>query len=1443
MSDLPRAWLAAVIARDQRVGLGVLVRPNLLVTCAHVVASALGLREDHPEKPQDPIEIQVLATRTRCTARPLLWHPIDPEFAMEFQDICLLELETAIAIEATWDDLTSQAPRRGHKVAAFGYYGGMPPGGYSAEYVLKGAVDGLWWQLAPAASATSSLIDRGFSGSLAWDVDEDGPVGIVVARAGPHAYVIPSTVLRAACAMRRGAEFRRANFFMGLPLPLPRDVFLSYNGQDRPQADELARKLQERGLHVWFDQWELEPGRPWQEALECAIRTVRAVAVLFGEHGMGPWETREMRAAIAEAVRRGVPVIPVLLPGASERPELPLFLEQFTWLDLRGGLVDASIERLVSVVRAQRVEVAPEAAPPAPGLFRLWSVPPLPREHQPRPELEDLKRALLSPQTDPLAITRAVPHNFALQGMGGVGKSVLAAALARDPDVRRAFPDGVFWITLGQSPQAALVTLQSQLIEALAGKTTTITSLDEGKRALASLLRERACLLVLDDVWDAADADAFIVPADRSRTLLTTRREDIIRALGAERFELGELVSADARELLARYARLATDRLPPEADDIVRECGELPLALAMAGSMLRGRPADRWARVRQLLRTADLERLKREFPGYPYPTLMVAIDVSVEDLPADVRERYLDLAVFPEDAPIPESVLQTYWTPLGLDRFAVQDVVDTLLDRSLARRDTQGRIVLHDLQRDFVRRRAKDVKALHQRLLDAYRRLAPDGFHQVPNDGYVFGHLAGHIVAAEGPAALRALLFDDRWLTVKLAVEGSSALLADFALADLSADRPLSLLRDAVRLSAHVLHRRPQELPGQLIGRLLRVVDHDICALVNTLRANTPRPWLCPLWSGLASPGGNLLRTLDGHANSVAVVTLSPDGKIAISGSADRALRVWDVNSGELLRTLEGHADSVSAVALAADGKTVVSGSFDDTLKVWDVASGALLHTLEGHVDLVAAVALTADGKTAVSGSRDHTLKVWDVASGALLHTLEGHAGSIAAVALTADGKTAISGSGDQTLKVWDVTLGALLHTLRGHADSVAAVALTPDGKTAISGSGDHTLKVWDVTSGALLRTLRGHADSVNALALTADGKTAISGSGDHTLKVWGVTSGVLLRTLKGHADSVLSVALAADGKIAVSGSGDGALRVWDVTSQPLLRTIERHADSVNALALAEDGKILVSGSRGRTLQVWDAATGALLRTIEGSTGRIRAVALTPDGKTAVSGSGDGVLRVWDVASGALLRKLKRYVDSVDVVALTPDGKTAISGSGNGVLKVWDVTAGRLSWRLVGHDGPVVAVALTANGKTAISGSIDNTLKVWDVASGVLLRTIARCDGAFAAVALAADGKTAISGSDALKVWDVASGALLRTLEGHAGGVRAAALTADGKTAVSGSDDNTLKVWDVTSSKPLASFTTDAGLYAIALTRDGRIVACDRLGRLHLLRLERGADA
>ena len=106
---------------------------------------------------------------------------------------------------------------------------------------------------------------------------------------------------------------------------------------------QLARHLSEKGLRVWLDKDELPPGQNWQPLIENGLQNSKAVAVCFGREGEGPWQVEEMEGALRIALRENRPVIPILLPTASRKPELPMFISNRTWSDCRNGFGDDEI--------------------------------------------------------------------------------------------------------------------------------------------------------------------------------------------------------------------------------------------------------------------------------------------------------------------------------------------------------------------------------------------------------------------------------------------------------------------------------------------------------------------------------------------------------------------------------------------------------------------------------------------------------------------------------------------------------------------------------------------------------------------------------------------------------------------------------------------------------------------------------------------------------------------------------------------------------------------------------------------------------------------------------------------------------------------------------------------------------------------------------------------
>jgi WD40 repeat protein len=310
---------------------------------------------------------------------------------------------------------------------------------------------------------------------------------------------------------------------------------------------------------------------------------------------------------------------------------------------------------------------------------------------------------------------------------------------------------------------------------------------------------------------------------------------------------------------------------------------------------------------------------------------------------------------------------------------------------------------------------------------------------------------------------------------------------------------------------------------------------------------------------------GGLLERLTGHQSGVFAVAISPDGHFALSGGSDDSMILWDIDVGRKLKSFHGHKSTVSCVAfLYPSGKShrgekprtfprlALSGSWDKTVRLWDLQEAREVRCFFGHTENVRSVAFSPNGEWIVSAGSDNSIRLWQTETGKQVHCFRGHTKGVWSAAFSSDGEHILSGGWDKTLRWWDIKTGKELGCLKGHTDAVRSVALSPDDHLAASASDDGTVRLWDMTKGKELCCCREHSGWVMSVAFSHDGKRLLSGGADNTMRLWSVTNPALgsarvrqLCCFQEHGAVVNSVAFSFDRKRFLSGSLDQHIFVW----------------------------------------------------------------------------------------------------------------------------------------------------------------------------------------------------------------------------------------------------------------------------------------------------------
>ena len=257
-----------------------------------------------------------------------------------------------------------------------------------------------------------------------------------------------------------------------------------------------------------------------------------------------------------------------------------------------------------------------------------------------------------------------------VRGWPGVGKTTFVAALANDPEVASAFPDGVLWASLGEQPNTFSALCTWALALGVGGPGSTV---EEVRERLRATLHDRRCLLLVDDVWETGAGLALRVGGPHCVTVYTTRFPAVARELGVQSDEvqvLGQLDEPGALKLLTNLAPNVVEQSPDASRQLVNALEGLPLAIRVAGRLLEAELRMGWG-ITDLVEeitegAALLDAMAPEDRFDPatqtIPTVSMLLQRSTDRLDDQTRERFAYLGVFaPKPATFDLAAMQSVW--------------------------------------------------------------------------------------------------------------------------------------------------------------------------------------------------------------------------------------------------------------------------------------------------------------------------------------------------------------------------------------------------------------------------------------------------------------------------------------------------------------------------------------------------------------------------------------------------------------------------------------------------------------------------------------------------------------------------------------------------------------------------------------------------------------
>jgi WD40 repeat protein len=1226
-------------------------------------------------------------------------------------------------------------------------------------------------------------------------------------------------------------------------------LFISYARLDGARlAQRLQSSLENEGFDTWLDVQRLQGGAAWSVEIEREIDTRPVTIALLSP---GSYGSEICRAEQLRALDKGNRVIPILAVKGAERP-LCLYARQYRDFTNEANYLKR-IRELITDIHGDVTAALPEIYTRTKVTY-LTAPPRVANYIERTKEVSALRDALFAEDhRQPIALT-------ALAGMGGIGKTVLAKAVAEDVVIQRAFPDGIVWITAGQERERNFLDEMREVAKALGDDLTRYDTALACEHQYRTTIANKAALIVVDDVWSKSDIEPLLAESPRSRFLFTTRDASIGKFVGAREHSIDLLDAGQSRELLASWANISIAELPSVADDIINECGRLPLAVSVIGAILR-RPVNEapatsidvfWKDTLDLLRTADISSIEEQLPE-GQQSFYKTIEVSFRRLTPIMQDRYKVLALLLEDMRAPVPILQALW---GLSEPETRRTRNHFVDRSLAQPDDVGQgIRLHDLQLDYARAQYADNQAL-----DLIHGAILLSSHIIEDDPLQFpSQMLGRLLPIRHPVAIQQ--FTDT-LTADNQTPGVVPIRG-------------GLIPPGGPLQKTFSGR------GDYINSLSLTADGTLAL---SGHEEYDKPYTLKLWD---VSKGRLLKTYEGQSFHLSAVAISPNGTDALVAVGDtiyrlppstdiRAIIRWDLQLGQPVRVYRGHRSRINDLAVDSKWNLAVSGGEDGTLRIWKLTSGSrgklvkhpLWRTLPkgpfktfpypGPLPPVfTAVVFLPDDRHVLAASKEE-IYLLDTTTRLLTHLLDATA-EVVAMAVSQSGVLLIASGGDtggayqdptgSTIEIWDLPGKYLKHSCAGHSALITSVTVSADGRSGASSSFDNTIRIWDIVNGIETCVLRGHSTVVSCVKLSKDGIHAISAGGrpisgyehENALKIWNLHRSEIRDS--DHDGSVTSVVCIPNTQSALSGTETGTLYLWDLSNGKKLSSCGGHIGGVSKLISSRDGRYVISGGEGKKIKAWDPITLREIFVLEGHSRAIRDLAVDDSTTCLISvADGDKNARVWDFNRKRCCFELGQ--EDAYAITISPDGRHGVwrwQHDRDTIIDervgIWDLLTGELFHEL---KTPVDILRFFPDGRRLI-GYKHGMIEIWNAATWEKEQQVKweSSGGRLSPDILSVSGEgryIVAADSHSITAWDIRLNEIWRT------DLRVDYLVCGRHNSLAtASRDGTIRIWDVEGMNQRSMFTADYGITSCDLSYDGKtVVAGDMGGNIHILNLRIG---
>lgn len=1453
--------LVRILEQDREprepVGAGFLVTPHHILTCAHVVASALRVEKNMPERPTQTVYVDfpILEHYLVLQSQVIQWYPVKEHPSVgEPDDIAVLELTSTlpmlaqpVSIVTLEDEMLFDRP-----VRMCGFPRRMDGGDW-----LTGTLQGV------TASGRVQLdnesgrraVARGFSGTAVWDKQENAVTGMIVgiqARAGDtSAYMIPATTLHKAWPALE-QQSRPSNPYRGLFAFREQDerFFFGRNGW----TQSLIAAVQNRSLVAVIGpsgsgkssvvyagmfpklrrqgNWLITSFRPSDNPFQTIARAL--VPFLYTDELKRLRQAKELTEQLQLAKISLSDVITRVIEKDGQVTKFLLFVDQFEelytpnhknhdrcrFLDelLATARMHTSVCKIILTLRADFLGKALAYRPFADALQDAdIKLGPMNRD--------ELRETIEHPAN---ALEVEIEDGLTDRMLDAVGDepgslSLLEFALT---ELWNRQTNGV----LTHAAYEAVGGVEQALAAYAENVYTTLTDHEQtrAQRIFIQLVRPG------EGTEDSRQIATRGYLGEQNWELVTKLANDRLVVTNATEVNVDKLNSSVLeKELSDVYSSEDTVELVHEA--LIQNWGRL-------GEWIN---ADRKFRIWQehLRRTIQQWERNKKDPG------MLLRDAQLSEAKDWLGKRKHVLS------PIEQTFIQRSLRKERHRRRTIRGLVATIMIvlsislsitmnqwQNATRREQVARIRQLALQSQAVRQEfpqrslllaiaavEMNEKATHSSISEPEQSLR-DALQSMGGTG-VSGQSREIDDIAISP--------DNRWL---IARDGSGAVsLWDLTTSNISASEQLlySSYSKAPASGAGDIVNFDSKLSPDGRWLLIQIPPKNYLQLWDLTKRDVP-------FTAINLPSANIITT-----------AFSPDSQKLITGSMDGTLQSWELKNltAENVRasgiTLHTYSHKITNLVISSDSQYLISAIDNMTVSVWDlttnnrVGSTATLHEYE---TTISDIAFSPDNQwilfEASTSRYEKRLLFWETKAIKKKEPLPLFPKDHDYRLMSPDGvwliTTTTDNSGKTSLHLWDISTIDGVNSVSSTAlyefsDSMEQVDISPDSQFLVAGAEDGIVRVWRLNTRDIpnsLKVLPGHKAEISKVVISNDSHWLITGSYDHTVRLWNLAEldgNLSPITLHGHESAIRDLDISSDGKLLATASENGFARIWNLTA-PSITNSELLAQSSSSFGITEiavsfDNHWLAAGCNDGSVRLYDLNVEEKLSSpliLNGHEYGIETIAFTPDSHYLFTGSRDGTIQRWDLSatdvttsSVAIMKetwlpqKIKFRVDGRDFVA---SGSGYCDQCGTGKVIVGELTeplnggSAFRAWSFSGHTREITAVSISSDSHWVAVGYADGIVQLWSTNTQGSIRYTIKLDEhehAVHAIAISSDNHYLATAAwdKTIRLWDLTSSDIKKSASTLYSEVSVMALnfSPNSRYLVAGNTKGEIQKWDMMS--------------------------------------------